>query len=241
MTSTIAASLTLAIVAFGFGPAPAIASGSIVAAADRCDSNVLDGFETQIRTDEAHPPGDRQAELLARFHELDTTVNGLDMEKTVLDGVCAAGPTRTAYDVRVAADQGWALTLEADTLAKVQPPCPDAFGAMPRLLLATAWLALAKPVNDAGDGVIPAAIVAVVAKIEPRAKSLDLTLPKFADTSDYWRKGVAADTKAALQKCPAPADQPEQGPPGAQPQPGAQPPPGSQPPPGGQPPGAPPG
>jgi hypothetical protein len=235
MTSTIAASLTLAIAAFAISPAPTIAASSRVAAASRCDSNVIDGFEMQIRNDEAHPPGDRQAELLTRFHELDSTVNGLDMEKTVLDGVCAAGPTRTGYDVRVAADQGWALTLEADTLAKVQPPCPDAFGAMPRLLLATAWLALANPINEAGDGVIPPAIAAVVAKIEPRAKSLDLTLPKFADTSDYWRKGVAADTKAALQKCPAPADQPEQG------SPGSQPPNGSQPPPGGQPPAQPPG
>ena len=228
MTSTIAASLTLAIAALAIAPSPASASGTGLVA-DRCNSGTIGGYETQLRADEAHPAGDQQAQLIARYHDLETVVSGLDLEQTALDGVCPQGATRTSYDVEVAADQGWALTLEADTLAKIAPPCPEAFGAMPRLLLATAWLALAKPINEAGDGVVPPAIATVAAKIEPRAKSLDLTLPKFADTSDYWRKGVAADAKAALQKCPGPSDQQDQAPP-----PGAQP---NQPPPGGQPPG----
>jgi hypothetical protein len=198
--------LGLAAMAFGGGAAPARAGrlGPVIVAESRCNDQTINESSGQIRDYDRHGPGSSLSSLQERYGKIASILSVLNEERGILQAVCSSEAQKAPLFAELAATSAWALALESDIAAKLSAACPAAARALPSMMLADAWLALANVVNEDG-GRVPRSIGEVVPKIQSRAAAAGLTLPAWADTSAYWRDQVRAKAKTAIEACPSPS------------------------------------
>jgi hypothetical protein len=202
------AALAAAIGLVGAGAAPAAAPATPAQVAiSRCNGQTIDDASAHVREYDRHAPGDSLAELLQRYGAITEVLSTLGEEKDVLNTVCSSDAERDAFFAQIAAVTAWALVLEADVAARLSANCAAAAEGLPTMMLADAWLTLANYINQNG-GSVPTDFNEVIPKIQTRAQAVKLTLPVWADTSQYWRDQVHAKEKAAIATCPSPSPSP---------------------------------
>lgn len=183
--------------AFGASSRPAIA-------ASRCNSSTIDAASARIGDYDRHPPANTPNALTARYGAIADVISTLQEEHGILSSVCATDEQKTPLFTQIVAIAAWAIALESDIAARLNVSCPPAAQGFPTLMLADAWLSLANVVNQNG-GAVPAEFSDVVPKIQSRAQTVGLTLPQWADTSQYWRDQLDAKEKPIIQACASPS------------------------------------
>lgn len=185
---------------------PAGAAAPVELAINRCNSQTVDESSRRVGEYDRRLPGS-QAQLLERFAAISEVISTLSEEREILGSVCPNEAQRTQFFAQIAAATAWALVLEADVTARLNAACPAAARAFPTMMLADAWLALANVINE-DSGTVPASFNDVIPKIRTRAQAVDLALPTWADTSQYWRDQLHTKAKAAIATCPSPSPAP---------------------------------
>lgn len=200
--------MALALIAFATGAvlcAPGRArSAQIVAVANRCNSQTVDEAYARVRDYDRHGPGSSPSQLMQRFAAIAEVLSTLHEEREILDSVCSNETQKAQLFAEIAASIAWALALDSDIAAQLNASCPAAAGALPRIMLADAWLTMANVVNEAG-GAVPQIFNDVITKVQARAGTVDLTLPAWADTSAYWRDQIRDKSRAEAATCPSPS------------------------------------
>jgi hypothetical protein len=197
--------LTFSIVAVSGGAAHAAAPVEI--AIGRCNGQTVDDMSSRLRDYDRHPPGNSPAQLLARYGAIADVTSTLGEEHEILKSVCASESETAGLFTQIAALTAWALVLEADVTGRLNASCAAAARGLPTMMLADAWLALANRVNE-DNGAVPSAFNDVIPKIQTRAQVVDLTLPAWSETSQYWRDQIHTKEKAAIATCPSPSPNP---------------------------------
>ncbi|MBV8344573.1 MAG: hypothetical protein JO190_06230 [Candidatus Eremiobacteraeota bacterium] len=200
-------SCTLAAVALLGAAVPAHAERPLLVASNRCNSQTIDDASSRIREYDRHGPGASSAKLLQRYGAIADVLSVLNEERDILDSICSNDADRAPLFAQIAGYSAWALVLESDVAAKLNASCPAAASALPRIMLADAWLSLANVVN-ANGGAVPATFADVIPKVRTRADAVGLTLPAWADTSAYWASQVRDKAKTAIATCPTPSPSP---------------------------------
>ncbi len=198
---------TLAAVVLLGAAVPTYSAQPILVASNRCNSQTIDDASSRIREYDRHGPGTGSARLLQRYGAIAEVIATLNEERDILDSMCGSDAQRAPLFAQIAAYSAWALALQSDVAAKLNASCPAAATALPTIMLADAWLALANVVN-AGGGVVPASFSGVIPKVQTRAVTVGLTLPAWADTSAYWVAQVRDKAKAAIDSCATPSPSP---------------------------------
>ncbi len=196
---------TFAVVAL-FGAAlapPAPAAQGAIAAADRCNGQTIGDASAHIAYYDRHAPSNKPAELEKRYGAIADALSTLREEQEVLQNVCTDDARLASLTADIAATAAWGLALQSDLAVKMNASCPAAAKGLPTMMLADAWLSLAKVVNDDG-GTVPKAIAGAAPKVQSRAAAVGLTLPVWGDTSQYWRDQISTQAKAAIATCPSP-------------------------------------
>lgn len=186
---------------------PARPGPPVLVASDRCNGQTIDDASSRIRDYDRHGPGGGSAKLLQRYGALVEVISTLNEERDVLESMCESDVQRAPLLAQIAAYSAWALALQSDVAAKLNASCPAAATALPTMMLADAWLALANVVNADG-GAVPASFADVIPKVQTRAAAVGLTLPSWADTSAYWAGQVRDKAKTAIATCPTPSPTP---------------------------------
>jgi hypothetical protein len=176
-------------------------------AVSRCNGQTIDDMSSRLRDYDRHPPGSSQSKQLARYGAIADVLSTLSEEHDILKSVCASENETAGLFTQIAALSAWALVLEADVAGQINASCAAAARGLPTIMLADAWLVLANRINDA-NGTVPAAFNDVIPKIQTRAQAVDLTLPAWGETSQYWRDQVHTKEKAAIATCPSPSPSP---------------------------------
>jgi hypothetical protein len=188
--------------------APTTAAAPILAVdSGRCNSQTIDDASGRIRQYDRHGPGSGSAKLLQRYGAIADVIATLNEERDILESICASDAQRAPLFAQIAKYSAWALALQADLAEQLNASCPAAASALPQMMLADAWLALANVVNGDG-GTIPPSFADVAPRIQTRAATVGLTLPPWADTSAYWAGQVHDKAKAAIATCPSPTPAP---------------------------------
>lgn len=187
--------------------APASASLPDVAAVNRCNTQVVDESYARIRDYDRRAPGTGIDSLMQRFAALAEILTTLREEREIVDSVCATDAARAPLFTEIAASSAWALALEADIATALNALCPAAQKALPKMMLADAWLTMANVINE-NNGTIPPLFNDTIAKVRTRAAAAGLTLPSWDDTSRYWSDNVAAAAKKEASTCPSPTPSP---------------------------------
>jgi hypothetical protein len=195
-----------AVVLLGVAP-PAQPGPPILVASNRCNSQTIDDASSRVREYDRRGPGSGSAKLLLRYGAIAEVIATLNEERDILDSMCGSDAQRAPLFAQIAAYSAWALALESDVAAKLNASCPAAATALPSMMLADAWLALANVVNADG-GAVPASFADVIPKVQTRASAVGLVLPAWADTSAYWSGQVRDKAKAAIATCPTPGPAP---------------------------------
>jgi hypothetical protein len=189
------------------GAVPVRAAAPVEIASNRCNSQTIDDASARVRDYDRHAPGGSARQLLQRYGAIAEVIAVLNEEREILNSICASDAQRAPFFAQIAATSAWALALEADVAARLNASCPAAAKALPTIMLADAWLALANVVND-GGGSVPAAFREVIPKVQMRAQAVGLVLPAWSETSQYWRDQVHDKAKAAMATCPSPSPMP---------------------------------
>lgn len=194
--ASVVATPFLAILLYGSVPA--------VVAANRCNSQTIDEASVHLRDYDRRGAGGSSTQLIQRYGAIADVLRTLNEEREILDSFCATDAQRTALFAQIAAYSAWALALESDVAARLNRSCPAAEKALPTIMLADAWLSLANVVNDHG-GTVPAAFADVIPRVQTRALAVGLVLPKWSETSAYWRDQVRKSAQAEVATCPSPS------------------------------------
>ncbi|HEY1867505.1 MAG TPA: hypothetical protein VGG70_04355 [Candidatus Cybelea sp.] len=195
---------------FSMATVPAVAArpaAAIEIAVSRCNGQTIDDMSGRLRDYDRHAPRTSQGPLLARYGAIADVLSTLSEEHDILKSVCSSESQTEGLFTQIAALTAWALVLEADVAGQLNASCAAAARGLPTMILADAWLALANRVNDA-NGVVPSAFNDVIPKIQTRAQAVDLTLPPWSETSQYWRDQLHAKEKAEIATCPSPSPSP---------------------------------
>jgi len=200
---------TLAAVVLLGAAAPSYGAAPILLASNRCNGQTIDDASSRIREYDRHAPGTGSAKLLQRFGAIAEVIATLNEERGVLDSVCS-DTQRAPLFAQIAAYSAWALALQSDLAAKLNASCPAAATALPSMMLADAWLALANVIN-AADGAVPTALEDVIPKVRMRAEAVGLALPAWTETSAYWAGQVHDKAQTAIATCPSPSPSPSAG------------------------------
>jgi hypothetical protein len=189
-------------------PAPSAVAATPARVADnRCNGQMIDDASARVRDYDRRGDAGNTAQLLQRFGAIADVIAVLNEEREILDSICSSDEQRAPLFAQIAATSAWALTLEADIAARLNSSCPAAQKALPAMMLADAWLALANIINE-NKGTVPDAFSGVIPRIQTRAQAVGLTLPAWSETSAYWRDQVRAASKATIASCPSPSPVP---------------------------------
>ncbi len=200
----LAAAVALAALLTGTaGLAPAGAATPAQVADNRCNGQMIDDASARVRDYDHRGDSGNTAQLLQRFGAIADVIAVLNEEREILDSICSSDEQRAPLFAQIAATSAWALTLEADIAARLNASCPAAQKALPTMMLADAWLALANIINE-NKGTVPQAFSGVIPRIQTRAQAVGLTLPAWSETSAYWRDQVRTASKATVATCPSP-------------------------------------
>ncbi len=180
---------------------PTYSAPPILVASNRCNSQTIDDTSSRIRDYDRHGPGTSPGKLLQRYGAIADVLATLNEERDILESICASDSQRAPLFAQIAAYSAWALALESDVAAKLNAACPAAATALPTMMLADAWLALANVVN-ADDGAVPPSFADVIPKVRTRADTVGLALPAWTDTSAYWAGQVRDKARGAIATCP---------------------------------------
>lgn len=202
MKKALVLSVALVIVPLQSG-VPAKADASENVAVNRCNTQVVDESYARIRDFDRKSPGTGIAALMQRFAEIADVLTTLHEEREIVDSVCSSDAARTPLFTEIAASTAWALALEADIAAALNASCPAAQRALPTMMLADAWLAMANVINE-NNGVVPPLFADTIVKVKTRAAAAGLALPPWSETSRYWSDTVAAAAKKEAATCPSP-------------------------------------
>jgi hypothetical protein len=176
-------------------------------ASGRCNSQTIDEAYSRVRDYDHHGPGGSGAQLQQRVGALADVLATLSEEREILDSICSSDAARAPLFAELAATAAWALALESDVATRLNASCSAAAAALPTIMLADAWLSMARVVNDA-NGTVPGIFTDVIPKVQSRATTIGLTLPPWTDTSVYWRDRVAEKARALAATCPPPSPRP---------------------------------
>jgi hypothetical protein len=201
----------LALLAAAIAPSGVHAAEPVEIAVSRCNGQTIDDVSRRLHDYDRHSPGSSQSQLLARYAGIVDALSTLGEERDILKSVCSSESQTEAFYTQIAAMTAWSLVLEADVAGKLSASCPAAAHGLPTMMLADAWLALANRVNDA-NGVVPTAFSDVIPKVQTAAQAVDLTLPPWSDTSQYWSDQIHTKQKAAIATCPTPSPSPSPSP-----------------------------
>lgn len=185
-------------------PAFAKSAAAVEVAVNRCNAQTTDDASGRVRDYDRHVPGNNANAVVARYGALAEVITILNEEREILNNVCSSDMQKAPFFAQIAATSAWALVLQADLAARLNASCPAAAKALPTMMIADAWLALANVVND-GGGTVPAAFGEVIPKVQARAQTIGLTLPPWSETSAYWRDKVHAKAKTDVATCPSPS------------------------------------
>jgi len=199
-----------ATLALGVGASPAGAA-PVQVASNRCNGQTIDDASARVRDYDRRGDAGNTAQLLQRFGAIADVIAILNEEREILDSICSSDEQRAPLFAQIAATSAWALTLEADIATRLNGSCPAAQKALPAMMLADAWLALANIINES-KGSVPEAFSVVIPRIQARAQTVGLTLPAWSETSAYWRDQVRAASKATIASCPSPSPVPSPSP-----------------------------
>jgi hypothetical protein len=141
---------------------------------------------------------------MRRFAAIAEVLTTLHEEREIVDSVCSTDAARAPLFAEIAASTAWALALEADVAGALNASCSAAQRALPTMMLADAWLAMANVIND-NNGAVPPLFNDTIAKVRWRATAAGLVLPAWSETSRYWSDNVAAAAKKEAATCPAPS------------------------------------
>jgi hypothetical protein len=191
----------------GVQAGPVHAAAPVEIAIGRCNGQTVDDMSGRLRDYDRHTPGSSNAQLLARFGAIADVLSTLGEEHEILKSVCASESQTVGLFAQIAALTAWAFVLEADVAGRLNASCTAAARGFPTMMLADAWLALANRVNE-DNGAVPTAFNDVIPKIQTRAQAVDLTLPAWSETSQYWRDQIHTKEKAAIATCPSPGPSP---------------------------------
>jgi hypothetical protein len=183
---------------------PASASTSKLVALNRCNTQVVDESYARIRDYDRKAPGTGTDDLMQRFAAIAEILTTLHEEREIVDSVCSTDAARTPLFTEIAASTAWALALEANLAGALNASCPAAQKALPAMMLADAWLAMANIINES-NGTVPPLFNDTIVKVRTRAAAVGLTLPAWSETSRYWSDNVAAAAKKEAAICPSPA------------------------------------
>ncbi len=188
-------------------PAAALSAAPVEVAATRCNGQTIDDASGRVRDYDRHAPGNSSAALVVRYGALAEVISVLNEEHEILNNICSSDAQKAPFFAQIAATSAWALVLQADLAARLNASCPAGAKALPTMMIADAWLALANVVNDE-DGNVPPAFANVIPKVQTRAQTLGLALPAWPETSAYWRDQVHAAAKTQVAACPSPSPSP---------------------------------
>ncbi len=201
------AALLLAVLALAI-PLPGNAQGKRVAGVPaRCNAQMLNELQEQVRNDDRHGPGGSAADAQKRYAELAQILNSLSEERGILENVCQTDAEKAPLFGQLGATAGWTLALASDLVPRLLT-CPAAIHGLQSTMLGQAWLNLATVVNHDTGGTVPPSIAEVQPKIESRAKTVDLTLPSLKDTSAYWLSQLTRQGQLEAGTCPSPSPSP---------------------------------
>lgn len=188
-------------------PALARSAAPVELAANRCNAQTTDDAAGRVRDYDRHAPGNNSSALVVRYGALAEVITILNEEREILNNVCSSDAQKAPFFAQIAATSAWALVLQADLAARLNASCPAAAKALPMMMIADAWLALANVVND-GGGTVPTAFGEVIPRVQSRAQTFGLTLPPWSETSAYWRDQVHSKAKEQVATCPSPTPTP---------------------------------
>ncbi|HEX3456668.1 MAG TPA: hypothetical protein VHR97_01820 [Candidatus Baltobacteraceae bacterium] len=186
---------------------PGRAAPAAMVALNRCNGQVIDESSARVRDYDRHPPANNETALLKRYGSISELIGTLNEEREILDSVCTRDARQEELFAQVAAVSGAALVLQADVTAKLNAACPAAATGVPQMILADAWLGLARVINEQ-NGTVPRSFADVIPKIQSHAQAINLTLPVWAETSVYWRDQVKVKAKDAVASCQSPSPSP---------------------------------
>ena len=136
---------------------PGGAAQPAMVALNRCNGQVIDESSARVRDYDRHPPANNQTALLKRYGLLSELIGTLNEEREIIDSVCTRDARQAELFAQVAAVSGAALVLQADVTAKLNATCPAAATGVPQMILADAWLGLARVVNEQ-NGTVPSVV-----------------------------------------------------------------------------------
>ncbi|HEX3672447.1 MAG TPA: hypothetical protein VHT92_12160 [Candidatus Cybelea sp.] len=188
-------------------PVLAKSAAPVDVAVNRCNAQATNDAAGRVRDYDRHAPGKNSSALVTRYGALVEVITILNEEREILNNVCSSDAQKAPFFAQIAATSAWALVLQADLAARLNASCPAAAKALPTMMIADAWLALANVVNE-GGGTVPTAFGEVIPKVQVHAQTFGLTLPPWGETSAYWRDQVHAKAKEQVATCPSPTPTP---------------------------------
>ena len=207
MKKALVAFIAVVFVLLQIGRPASASTSTVVAAVNRCNTQVVDESYARIRDYDHKAPGTGTADLMQRFAAIAEVLTTLHEEREIVDSVCPTDAAREPLFTEIAASTAWALALEADIAGALNAACPAAQKALPRMMLADAWLSMANVINE-NNGTVPKLFNDTIAKVRARAAAVGLTLPAWSETSRYWSDNVAAAAKEEAATCPSPSPSP---------------------------------
>jgi hypothetical protein len=187
----------------GFSPAVTASRGTVVAVGNpRCNYVQAGILERRVRDDARRASSQTPDGLGTRYTELSSIIREAQIERDILHEVCASSEL-LPIDDQLAGVIAWALVQQSDVAGKrfSLVGCLATANGAQRALLADAWYALASTFNT--DGATPGAtptpaslVRDVVPEVRVRAAAVGLSLPRFADATEYWRDTITSQRVA---------------------------------------------
>jgi hypothetical protein len=187
----------------GFSPAVTASRGTVVAVGNpRCNYVQAGILERRVRDDARRASSQTPDGLGTRYTELSSIIQEAQIERDILHEVCASSEL-LPIDDQLAGVIAWALVQQSDVAGKrfALVGCLATANGAQRALLADAWYALASTFNT--DGATPGAtptpaslVRDVVPEVRVRAAAVGLSLPRFADATEYWRDTITSQRVA---------------------------------------------
>ncbi len=170
----------------------------VAAAPERCNGNVAQALTARASAMEAHPVS--AAESGKRIDAAQGLLADIGQESEIDRAACATDETLAPVMRQLHAAAALAYAAQADAaMAKFSKDCPAGAARIGAAFVAGAWLELAQGVG--ADGRVPGVLSPIVPKIRARAAAVKLTLPDWADTSNYWKTTIQEQGHQAILDC----------------------------------------
>ncbi len=178
---------------------PAVAAGAQPGESARCNGRASGELESRVQVLEAHPPADTGVD--SQFVQLSGILGDEAVEDNILHAACTRETDLMPLIADLRASEALAYLAESDlTRREFTKSCPTALEPVTAGFIAAAWRELVLASPDSGP--TPRSITDLVPQVTARAAAVHLTLPSFADASNYWMTTVQQAGQRAASACP---------------------------------------